>query len=572
MFRNWIIANRNMVLESFPFLEDDFDALTDYEFFCKMFGAMLIFAKDNKEFRKELDTYKNYFNNLDVQEEINNKLDEMAESGELENLISQYIELSTTYVYDTMSDLKSATNLINGCYARTSGYHSYNDGGGAIYKIRNVTNADSTDDMFLIALDDETMVAELIYDKINVLQLGAYRDADHDIYPYLQAGLDKLCTKGGELYIPYGIYALNTPIVMNQSEQNLIVDGCLSEIYVDIDTNNSYAFTCSADLVHNKYMRLQIKNLTLKNQSSVHVNGMFFQHDTQREILNNVSILDFYKGLAFNQCWNVSFTNLNVGRCYIGIEATAESEFNDALFNNCIIRNNNYNLNLYTAHSITFNECDLSGKKDEDFDTQIYLNKCYSVSFNNCYYEDPTKPSKAFRFIDCQGVVFNSCFFLLFSDKEEFYLIQNESSTEHGSMKIIGCYFVEYATMDATSTIIKCLGTSETSVDSCTFKNFTGTCIYASNRAVLNINANDLNNVSVFFQEASGNDYIYGNILKHSDYSNCVIAHPANIKVDIIDVPSYGDTASRPSGYYVGQQYFDTTTDTLKIYNGSSWV
>ena len=564
IFRNW-------VLDNFPFLEDDFDALTDYELFCKMMEYVKEFAKNNEEFKKQLEEYENYFNNLDVQEEINNKLDEMAESGELENLISQYIELATTYVYDTMSDLKSATNLINGCYARTSGYYTYNDGGGATYKIRNVTNSDVADNMFLVALDDETMVAELIYNDINILQLGAYRDTDHDIYPYLMGGLTKLAQDGGKLIIPKGNYILNTPVVMPQSGKSMLIDGGMSTIYVNISTNNATAFTFSATLPSN-YMRLKIKDLELVNQSSVHVNGMFFQHDTQREILNNVGILDFYKALEFNQCWNVSFTNLNIGRCYIGIQATDDSEFNDVLFNNCIIRNNNFNLNLYTSHSITFNECDLSGKKDADIDTQIYLNKCYSVTFNNCYYEDPTKPSKAFRFIDCQGVVFNGCFFLLFSDKENFYLIQNESSVEHGSMKIIGCYFVEFTPMDSTSTIIKCLGTSDTSVDSCTFKNFTGVCIYASNRAVVNINANDLNNVSAFFQEASGNDYVYGNILKHSDYSNCIIAHPANIKVDIIDVPKYGDTASRPSGYYVGQQYFDTTTDTLKIYNGSSWV
>lgn len=40
----------------------------------------------------DLETYVNtYFDNLDVQEEINNKLDEMAESGELQDLIFDYI-------------------------------------------------------------------------------------------------------------------------------------------------------------------------------------------------------------------------------------------------------------------------------------------------------------------------------------------------------------------------------------------------------------------------------------------------------------------------------------------------
>ena len=564
IFRNWVLQN-------FPFLEDDFDALTDYELFCKMMEYVKLFAKDNEEFRKELDTYKNYFNNLDVQEEINNKLDEMALDGTLENIISQYIELATTYVYDTVANMKSATNLLNGSYARTSGFRSYNDRGGAYYKIRNVTNEDTPDDMFLLRMDDESLVAELIYTDINILALGAYTDTDHDIYPYLNGALTKLASTGGKLIIPKGNYILNTPIVMPQSGKSMLIDGCMSTIYVNIPTNNATAFTFSATLPSN-YMRLSIHNLEINNQSSVNVNGMYFQHDTQREILNNVRILNFYKGIEFNQCWNVSFNNVDIGNCSIGVQASDQSEFNDALFNECVIRNNNVNLNLYTAHSVTFNECDLSGKKTETIDTHSYFNRCYSISFNNCYYEDPTKTTKGFRFVACQGIVFNGCFFLLFSDVENYYLIQNESANEHGSMKILGCYFVEYSTMDVTSNIIKCLGTTETSVDSCTFKNFTGVCIYASNNAVVNINANDLNNVSTFFQEASASNYIYGNILKHSDYSNCVIAHPTQVKVDIIDVLKYGATTDIPSGYYIGQQYFDTTTNTLKIYNGSSWV
>lgn len=42
---------------------------------------------------KELQNYiDNYFNNLDVQQEINNKLDEMVESGQLEDIIANYLK------------------------------------------------------------------------------------------------------------------------------------------------------------------------------------------------------------------------------------------------------------------------------------------------------------------------------------------------------------------------------------------------------------------------------------------------------------------------------------------------
>ena len=78
----------------------------------------------------------NYFTNLDVQQEINNKLDEMAQSGELQEIISAYLELQVTFTYDTITELKNATNLQNGSFAQTLGFHSLNDGGKAIYKYK----------------------------------------------------------------------------------------------------------------------------------------------------------------------------------------------------------------------------------------------------------------------------------------------------------------------------------------------------------------------------------------------------------------------------------------------------
>ena len=38
---------RNFVMQNFPFLEDDFDALTDYELFCKMIAYVRKVYKDN---------------------------------------------------------------------------------------------------------------------------------------------------------------------------------------------------------------------------------------------------------------------------------------------------------------------------------------------------------------------------------------------------------------------------------------------------------------------------------------------------------------------------------------------
>ena len=168
------------------------------------------------------DFVDNYFENLDVQEEINNKLDEMAEDGTLQEIITAYIQANVAWTFDTVADMKLATNLVNGSYARTLGFHSLNDGGGAIYKI---SNSGTANEMDVIACGD--LYAHLIYGKeINVRQLGAKGDDtnnDADIINYA-------LTLSKNIIIPEGTYLLTSSINIGGSvdeHYNIVCTGKL---------------------------------------------------------------------------------------------------------------------------------------------------------------------------------------------------------------------------------------------------------------------------------------------------------------------------------------------------------
>lgn len=99
------------VLENFPFIEEDFDALTEWQLFCKIGKEInkIINSQNTvgNEMEKlsqafiELQNYiNNYFDNLDVQEEINNKLNEMVESGELQELVNNIFQELTQKIDD----------------------------------------------------------------------------------------------------------------------------------------------------------------------------------------------------------------------------------------------------------------------------------------------------------------------------------------------------------------------------------------------------------------------------------------------------------------------------------------
>lgn len=84
----------------------------------------------------ELKNYvDNYFSNLDVQDEINNKLDEMVEDGTLYNLIFSSSSLIKTY--NTFIDLQNDNNITNNLIVKVLGYNSLNDGFEAFLKITN---------------------------------------------------------------------------------------------------------------------------------------------------------------------------------------------------------------------------------------------------------------------------------------------------------------------------------------------------------------------------------------------------------------------------------------------------
>lgn len=183
------------------------------------------------------DYVENYFANLDVQEEINNKLDEMAEQGVLADIISQYLNSVAVFGYDTVASMKSSENLIDGSYARTVGFHAKNDGGGAMYRIRHITNDDVVDESTIIEMGDGSneLIAELIVEEpINVKVLGAYGDGTHDDYDKIQLGITKF--PHHTLYFPTGTYLITRPIEIGTTNAEQVDLKLESDAIIKTDT------------------------------------------------------------------------------------------------------------------------------------------------------------------------------------------------------------------------------------------------------------------------------------------------------------------------------------------------
>lgn len=264
-------------LTNFPFIEADFDALTNYELLCKVVQYLNDVIIKTNELGEQVEVLTNWFENLDVQDEINHKLDEMVESGELQEIISEYLNSTAIFGFDNVSSMQNATNLINGSFAKTLGYYSKNDGGNGLYKIRTITNDDVIDGGKIIAMTNQDLVAELIInDTINIKQYGAKGDGTTDDTTAIQNAVNNF----KNVFIPDGTFYITNDIDVNNYPTCIYGNGRKSIIK---NRSDNYCF----EFAHAQYN--EIKNLKLDVEVGGGIKCMPENHESYFKI-DNVKI------------------------------------------------------------------------------------------------------------------------------------------------------------------------------------------------------------------------------------------------------------------------------------------
>lgn len=115
---------KRAVIQQFPFIEEDFDALTNYGLLCKIVEYLNnLLASQNEvneqtvaltnAFNELKDYVDNYFDNLDVQDEIDNKLDEMVNNGTFELLFTKYIAPYFETINRNIEELDTKVSSLN---------------------------------------------------------------------------------------------------------------------------------------------------------------------------------------------------------------------------------------------------------------------------------------------------------------------------------------------------------------------------------------------------------------------------------------------------------------------------
>lgn len=407
-FRGWM-------LENFPFIAEDFDALTTYEMICKLTGYLndvinnenLVEQDMTNLFNayNELQNYVNtYFDNLDVQEEINNKLDNMAESGELTEIISAYLDSKAIFGYNNISEMKSASNLLNGSYAKTLGYYNVNDGGGAVYKIRTRTVNDIVDEMFLIALSD-TLVAELITtNEINLLQIGIHADGVTDDSTIINGAIKYLAknnggtivgAKGKVSFINNTIYIIDNVYynfdnytLQGNSMNTIMISGYYDEsddsLKMNYDPNIEYNGT---NFPENRISNTIIKGVTLKNANigikalCLNQNSIIEQCIFEKTLITSVDIsfswgCKFLSNLVYSQALFTNFADWTIidGNSFEGSQGDNEIMLSVGKGSySCRITSNGFHHTHIALELLDeIRDLEISNNHFESFDIAIY--------------------------------------------------------------------------------------------------------------------------------------------------------------------------------------------------------
>ena len=106
MFRNWVFQN-------FPFLEDDFDALTDYELFCKITEYIIKYQKEFERIEKEIKDFEEFISNINIEKTVNEILDVRLPilSSEIINEVDNKLLILSNDINDRINEL--SLNLEN---------------------------------------------------------------------------------------------------------------------------------------------------------------------------------------------------------------------------------------------------------------------------------------------------------------------------------------------------------------------------------------------------------------------------------------------------------------------------
>ncbi|WP_289128629.1 glycosyl hydrolase family 28-related protein [uncultured Megamonas sp.] len=116
--------------------------------------------------------------------------------------------------FNSIEEMKASNTLKAGALAKTLGFYTAGDGGGANYVIANSIGEEEPDEATLISLQNNLYAKLLIEDYVNVKQFGAKGDGENDDTSALQLCFNYV--KDGCITMPAGTYKTSDALTVDK--------------------------------------------------------------------------------------------------------------------------------------------------------------------------------------------------------------------------------------------------------------------------------------------------------------------------------------------------------------------
>ena len=335
-----------------------------------------------------LETYINtYFSSLDVQNEINNKLDAMFADGTLDMAIARYIQ-ECVIVFKNVDEMKHSKKILNGVACRTLGYYSPNDGGGSLYIIR-ASKPDETDNGGTVILCDNGLIAELVIEGgcITPRQFGAKGDGVTDDTLPLQKSINTAFELNQTLFIPSGKFKITKGLTIPSSS---LASADISNMNITGNGMKNTIITCdfSTDKTESALYLEYSSKITISNFSII---GNW-KAKSGIEIYGSSMVIHLYDIFCFT-C-GIGF---NLNSCIATVEnCFANSCFTGFKIEDKVISTGTSLISCYASQCLQTYD----GKQGEGF----YINSLYST-LNSCGSDSNYIGYNVKR----GGTIFNAC-------------------------------------------------------------------------------------------------------------------------------------------------------------------
>ncbi|CUO20534.1 BppU family phage baseplate upper protein [Clostridium disporicum] len=421
-------------------------------------------------------------------------------------------------------------------------------------KIKN--NSEQLDNIETLKADKEN-----ITELINVLSLGFDNTGNDDITEKLQNIFD---TKNNiTLYFPSGQYRINGNLTVGDNKNFKLIGENYRTVKFNCYANDGKVFNMSASSLTNE-IHVTFEHISFINSGmSQTLTCLYYYLCSGDVITKNCFLNKFYNNIELYKTFTFQLyktISINAINSCLSIKACNQFIILDGQYTGA----KKYNIYLYYNMCFQIN-CDYSAYGKETTNG-LYCSACLGGNISG-YYEGETKDSGIL--IDgSQAISITNINISYFAENTTIIKIVDSKAT-----KISCVAFNQYDAPIVNATAILC-GTNafETLIENCYF-NHIGTCIQLSDSTRTRIkDCNALpSKITKFINAFDSDGCIFDVSCVSNLFEKSTIPTLGTKKIDLTNIKKVGATASRPQGYFKGQEYLDLERKKKMFWDGSKW-